>query len=385
MLTMAVGHSDDVDPQTAIRIAIAECRTEVGDRQPRAGLLFSTADAFDPALIGAVRDAFPGIDLVGSTSSAEISSVHGYQEDSILLAVFASDSVEIGTGMGSGLGRDVDAACRTAVGQALAGVTLEPKVCIVLHESFVIDPPLVAEALARALPEGVAVLGGASARSDFTAVTPTFQFCNEAVATDGVAILVFCGPVAYSIAVGMGFKTIGPKGTVTGADAATVREIDGRPAAEFLHRYIDATGPASYANPLAVFEDRSEEFYLRTILPSEPGSGSLMTAGGIPVGARVQVTTADTDEVLAGTKAALERALGGFPAGARPEAALIFSCAVRKFFLGSRTRAEAELARSVLRELPTVGLYCYGEVGPVPGVSTSRFLNETFVTLLLGT
>jgi len=110
-----------------------------------------------------------------------------------------------------------------------------------------------------------------------------------------------------------------------------------------------------------------------------------MTAGSVPVGAKVQLTTADADEVLAGTKTALERALADFPSSAQPEAAVIFSCAVRKFFLGSRTRVEAELARSVLGDVPTVGLYCYGEVGPIPGTTSSRFLNETFVTLLLGT
>jgi hypothetical protein len=63
---------------------------------------------------------------------------------------------------------------------------------------------------------------------------------------------------------------------------------------------------------------------------------------------------------------------------------VIFSCAVRKFLLGTRTRVEAELARSVLGDVPTIGLYCYGEVGPIRGASTSRFLNETFVSLLLG-
>jgi hypothetical protein len=30
-------------------------------------------------------------------------------------------------------------------------------------------------------------------------------------------------------------------------------------------------------------------------------------------------------------------------------------------------------------------MYCYGEVGPIQGGESSRFLQETFVTLLLGT
>jgi small ligand-binding sensory domain FIST len=112
----------------------------------------------------------------------------------------------------------------------------------------------------------------------------------------------------------------------------------------------------------------------------------VILAGSIPVGAMVQLRTADIDDILAGTKAALDRASAEFGVGSRPEAALIFSCAVRKFVLGSRTQVEAELPRSVYgSSISLAGLYCYGEIGPVRGGSTSRFLTETFVTLLLGT
>jgi hypothetical protein len=107
--------------------------------------------------------------------------------------------------------------------------------------------------------------------------------------------------------------------------------------------------------------------------------------GTIPEGNEVQLTTANTDEILAGARSSVARALEGFPTGATPEAALVFSCAVRKALLGSRTRVESELVRSVLGpSIPVAGLYCYGEIGPI-GDSGSRVLNETFVTLLLGT
>jgi small ligand-binding sensory domain FIST len=111
-----------------------------------------------------------------------------------------------------------------------------------------------------------------------------------------------------------------------------------------------------------------------------------LVAGQVPVGAVVQVTTADTDDILGGTRAALMRATDRFPAGVKPQAALIFSCAVRRFLLGSRTRVEAEIARSILGpRLPMAGIYCNGEIGPVHGVETSRYFNETFVAILLGT
>jgi hypothetical protein len=206
------------------------------------------------------------------------------------------------------------------------------------------------------------------------------------VTQDGVVLLLFSGPVAWSTAIGTGWRTIGATGTVTRARVGEVHEIDGHPAIEFVRRYLDVTGPASFGNPLAIVEAGGDESYLRAIVGSDPASGSVLTPGSIPVGATVQLTTANTDDILAGTKAALARATAAFPAGSHPEAALIFSCAVRRFLLGSRTRVETELARSEYGlDMPVAGFYCSGEFGPIRGTATSRLLNETFVTLLLGT
>jgi hypothetical protein len=385
VLTMAVGQSDDVDPIDAIATVIGQCRAALGGLTPQAGILFSGFASFDPAIVVAVREAFPGVGVMGTTSAAELSSVNGFQEDSITLALFASDSVDVTVGLGTGLGGDVDAACRAAAGHAMAGTQRDPKVCIVLAEGFGSDPQLTLDAMARALPDGVLIVGGTSAGRDFDAVRPSYQFCDDVVADDGVAILLFSGPIAYSTAVGTGWRTIGVTGVVTRSSAVGVHEIDGRPALDFLARYLDVTGPASYGNPLAVVEVGGDESYLRAIQGSDPASGSVILAGSIPVGATVQLTTADTDDILAGTKAALGRATAEFPAGSQPEAALIFSCAVRKFLLGSRTRIEADLARTEYGSMPMAGLYCFGEMGPIRGATTSRFLNETFVTLLLGT
>ncbi|TMB56030.1 MAG: hypothetical protein E6J47_05840 [Chloroflexi bacterium] len=386
MFTMAVGNSDDVDPMEAIATVIAQCRVSLGDLKPQAGILFAAFDAFDPAIVAAVREAFPGVMVMGSTSAAEISSVNGFKEDSITLALFASDSVDVTAGLGADLSDDIDAACQAAANEALAATQREPKVCVVLTEGLVGDTQATIDAVARALPDDVVIVGGASARHDFASVTPGYQFCNDRVAQNGVAVLLFSGPIAYSTAVGTGWRTIGAAGSVTRSEVGAVHEIDGRPAVEFLARYLDVTGPASFGNPLAVVEAGADESYLRAIQGSDPVSGSVATAGLIPAGATVQLTTADTDDILAGTKAALARATADFPAGSHPEAALIFSCAIRQFLLGSRTQVESQLARSEYgATMPVAGLYGYGEIGPVKGAATSRHLEETFVTLLLGT
>jgi hypothetical protein len=323
---------------------------------------------------------------MGSTSSAEVSSVGGYLEDSVSLALFASDSCDITTGLGAGLAEDVDAACRQAVREALAATTRPPKVCVVLAEGFAADPQVTLDAIARALPEGVVLVGGGSARRDLRTLAPTYQFRDDRVTDQGVAVLLFSGPISYSVAVGTGFRPLGATGTVTRSERGVVDEIDGRPAVEFLAPYLDVTGPPSFGNPLAVVEAGGDRSYLRAIVGSDPASGSVRLFGSVPVGARVQLTTANTEDIVAGARDSLAQARADFPAGTRPEAALMFSCMVRKTLLGTRTKVEAELARAELGlAVPLVGMYCVGEIGPVAGASTSRFLNETIVTLLLGT
>lgn len=229
------------------------------------------------------------------------------------------------------------------------------------------------------------VVGGGSARHDLASGVPSWQFCNERATNEGVAVLLFSGPVAYSVAVGTGWRSLGASGEVTRSAPGQVDEIDGRPAVDFLARYLDVNAPASYGNPLAVREVGTNESYLRGVSGSDATSGALSVFGSIPVGATVQLTTATTEDILSGTRQSLAAATADFPAGTRPEAALMFSCVVRRMLLGSRAGTEVELARSEFGpSVPLAGLYCYGEIGPVSGSPSSRYLNTTFVTLLLG-
>lgn len=386
MLKMAVGHSDDVDPVDAIAEAIEQCRTALDGLTPQAAVLVVAFESFEPSMLAAVERAFPGTALIGATSAAEISSAGGFREDSVWLTAFASDLVDITVGFARGLGTDVEEAGRTAAIQAMAGTTLDPKVCVVLAEQFVTDPQRTIDSLAATLPDGVVIVGGGSGRGRTDEMRPTYQFGGGEIADDGLAILLFSGPIAVSTAVGTGWKTIGRRGTVTGSGTGMIEGIDGRPAAEFVSRYVGELGAGLAGTPLAVFEHADDEFYLRTMMPWSGETSGLAIMGSIPEGLEVQLTTANTDEILAGARASATMALEAFPAGATPEAALVFSCAVRRALLGSKTHVEWDLVRSVLGgSVPVAGLYCYGEIGAVGDDGSSRVLNETFVTLLLGT
>jgi hypothetical protein len=381
---MAVGHSDDVDAADAIGEVIAACRAQLGEAVPKAGLLVSSFESFDPSIIGAVTAAFPTARIAGATSAAELSSTVGYREDSITLALFASDDIDITVGLGEGLAADQEGACRMAIEAALDGITREPRLCIVLANSVVNDPAVMLPVLRRLLPPDVTVIGGGSARSELALITPTYQFAGDRVTADGLVVILFSGPIHHSVAIGTGWKPIGTRGTVTASAHNLIREIDGRPAIDFLHRYLDATGPASFGNPMAIYEPGVDEPYLRVALATDD-AGAVSIIGSVPNGSGIQLTTANTTDLLAGASGALAQAAEAFPGGGRPQAALVFSCMVRKYLLGSRTDQETALTRAALPDLPFAGLYCTGEIGPITPGAGSRFLNETFVALLLGT
>ncbi|HEY7828171.1 MAG TPA: FIST N-terminal domain-containing protein [Candidatus Limnocylindrales bacterium] len=381
MLRMAVGHSDAFDPEEAFAAALEQCRPQLAGAQPAAAIIFAAFESFQPAMVQVLRAEFPDIQILGSTSAAEMSSSAGYQEDSVTLALLVADSVDFTTGMAS-IEVDLEGAARAAAERALGATSKRPRLCLMLADGLSGQRAL--EAVRAALPDDVVVVGGGSSGRT-VGTRPSFQFSNEAVVENGLALLLLSGEFAFSVAVGTGLRPIGPVGTVTRSGEGVIDEIDGRPAAEFIADYVDAAGPATYGNPLAVRSVGSAEPYLRVMLRQDAATGALSVPGSVPVGSTVQITTASTDEIVRASGDTVRRAAEAFPAGATPAAALLFSCAVRRFLLGSRTAQEVIEARALLPgDLPLVGMYCGGEIAPVDDGNVSRFLNETFVAVLLG-
>ena len=388
MFRMVVGHSDDVDLENALEAVFALCDAGLAGVAPKAGLLLSAWEVDHQAVIDAVRARYPGIELAGSSAGGEMSSVLGLREDSVSLALFASDSIDIVAGLGRNVAAAPVAAARQAVAEATAKTQLAPRLCIVLSTIGGVEASVILDALRAALGPGIPIIGGGAAPRD-PAGDPIAnsgrEFAGDVLASDSLAILLFAGPLAFSFGVETGWRGVGPRATVTRSSPAAVFEIEGRPALDFYERYVGA-GQPPIANPLAVFDEpSSERFYLRTPVAYDREAGSIAFFGAVPEGATVQITVAATDQIFEGTKASISAALAGFPAGSRPDGALLFSCATRKYLLGTRAGREIDLVRELLGEtVPVSGFYCMGEIAPMASADLTRFHNATMVSVLLG-
>jgi hypothetical protein len=385
---MAVGQTDELDGEFAAQDILSQCADALDGQEPQAGLLLASHDLDIEEFLTVITAAYPGVDLVGCSTIAPMSSVADYVEGSTTLTLFASDVLDFTVGLGTDVAAGAGSAARQAVEDATRKTDKPPALLIVTPTVEQFDPTAVTVEIGEVLGPTVPVIGGGAA-PDFPIAMPWLggvQFYGNQVLTNSLPVLLISGPLKVSVGVAHGWSPVGKTAVVTRSDDYTVYEIDGEPILDFYHRYLGVGSEPAIANPLAILDDDTGRYYLRAPMQYNESDGSATFFGSIPQGATVQLAMATTDEILSGTEASVAEAVAGFPRGSMPEAALIASCAVRNFLLGTRTSGEIERIRTGLdRGLPVSGFYAFGEIAPLGVNSTPSFHNETCVTVLIGT
>ncbi len=387
MLKVVVGHSEDPESQDAILEVLEQCSQDLAGVIPQAGILFAAIDFDHPLILKEINQVFPKMDLIGCTTDGEISSRLGFQQDSLTLMLFCSDSVEIRAGVGYGTKDNPLASADQAVQQATEKSTHAPKLCITIPASYIedastTDGELILQGLKLALGSQIPILGG-TAGDQFRFKT-TYQFFGKEVLTDSLPVLIFSGDIQFSYGISCGWQPIGQKSIVTKAEGTVLYEVDGKSALEFYARYLGDRTPTA-ENPLAVYKEDSDLYYMRVPNTYNIDNGSINFLGNIPEQATVQITDISRDEVIIAAEVSLKNALENYP-GTEPEAVLLFSCCCRRWVLGTRAKEEYQLVKKLLsQEVPVCGFYTYGEFAPLEHQGSTYYHQETFVTLLLGT
>ncbi|MEZ4384582.1 MAG: FIST N-terminal domain-containing protein [Nannocystaceae bacterium] len=383
MFDLVIVHSEDPDTEGAVEELLEVARERLGDAVVQGGVVFAGIDHDHGKLLNAICDAFEGIALIGCTTDGEVSSEVGFAEDSIVLLLFVGDSISVGVGLGREVSKDVGAAAKAAVDQASVGLDGAPRLCLTMPEALTCDVAALVRSLRGLLGEDLPVIGGTA--GDQWRFQRVLQFCGREVVNDAVPVLLIAGDLIVSHGVASGWTLLGKPAIATAVHGNVLSRVGDMTAIEFYQHYL---GPDVYPTgeyPLAVIVGEGDEFYLRAPQGYDLDSGSVIYAGTIPEGARVQLTTGTRDAIIDATKSSVDRAIQGYP-GDSPRGALVFSCAARKQLLGTRTPEEYTLLKgSQIGELPFCGFYAYGEVSPVRAGEAPHFHNETFITLLLGT
>jgi len=178
-----------------------------------------------------------------------------------------------------------------------------------------------------------------------------------------------------------GWDAFGPERVVTRSDRNVLYELDNQSALELYKSYL---GPLSselpgsaLLFPLSLRVSDTNEILVRTVLSVNESNQSMVFAGNLPQGSKVQLMKANFEKLIdAATDAASSslEALGT----SKPEFALFISCVGRKLVLSQRTEEEVEEAVGILGpDTAVLGFYSYGEISPLISNSRCELHNQT--------
>ena len=235
-----------------------------------------------------------------------------------------------------------------------------------------------ADALVGALEQrwpGTPVLGGlASAHNqkDGTAV-----FLDDAAYESGSVLLGLGGTVGLRALVAQGAAPIGQAWTITGCERNVIQTIGSRPALEVLQETVAALDPATRERAqqnllvgLAMDEYRDEhsqgDFLIRNLMGADRESGSIAINALPREGQTFQFQVRDA----AAAHADLESQLATLKTqlvGEEVVGAMLCACNGRGQGLFGAPHHDAAALAEALGPIPTAGLFCNGEIGPVGG------------------
>jgi hypothetical protein len=385
MLKVAIAQSLELDSGDAIKDVLKQCHEQLGEIIPQAGILYTGIDHDFQLILDRINEAYPGIELIGCITDGEISLIHGFADDSICLSLFHSDELCFKSGMVDNISDDTFSKIWKASENARAEMEQEPRLCITLTSSLRVSGDYIMEGFRKGLVDNFPVFGGKA--GDLWRITQTYQFYKDQVFKDAATFLLIVGPLLYSSSVESGWIPIGKKVSVTKSENNIIYEIDDTTAFDYYKYYLgeeimnDEVIVGEY--PLAVYEEDGQSFYLRASTIIDKEVGSMIFLGNVPQGSDVQITHSTRTKIIEAAKKSINSSMSDYP-GSRPSVALCFSCAARKRVLGTRVGEEYQAYKSNFPELPVIGFYTYGEMGPLSIGKPARFHNETFINLLIG-
>lgn len=182
-----------------------------------------------------------------------------------------------------------------------------------------------------------------------------------------------------------GWSPFGPERTVTKSKGNILYELDGQPALNLYKEYLGDKAQelpkSALLYPLHV-QINENQAIVRTILNIDEANNTMMLAGDVPKGSKVQLMMATVDDIAQGANKAAQLAMKGRVKD--PELAILVSCVGRKLVMGQRTEEEVEEVVSVIGDQTVVtGFYSYGEMAPFAGNQYCRLHNQTMTLTLI--
>lgn len=224
------------------------------------------------------------------------------------------------------------------------------------------------------LREGIQVFGGVSCSDDITSDDCcVFSKANE-ISEHSIIILFYGGDDFHVDSINVtGWKPLGRKFHVTKSNGSILQELDGIPAYDVYHKYLNIQNDENFFyNTLEfpLFYEHNDTTILRTPVASN-ADGSITMTSDIDIGSVVRISYGDPSTIVESIKSDSQKI-----AEFGPDLLHIFSCAARRTFWTSK---EPTYEIQPFKEIaPSCGFFSHGEF-----LRTRGKLNQHNVTLVI--
>jgi hypothetical protein len=333
-----VGTSRHHNPNVAGRKAAEQAIQRADVERPDFVFMFATVGYDQRSVLRAVREATGGAPLCGCSGEGTIGGNDADESNySVVVMAISSDELRWRNGLARGLSTDSRAAGQlisqsvsSDLGADAVGLFVFPDGTTVNFDEFFagLEGDLPSD---RFLP----IWGGGA--GDNLALVQTYQYCDDEIASDGVAYALLSGETQPASTIGIGYLPIGGERKVTRSEGNVIYEIDGKSAVEVLQEYLPDSALAEDWRRYAIscvlclrapsyMED--EEYVVRTILSLDATDGSATVQTEVPEGTSVWMTSKDQEKFTAGLDRMAEHIKKGL-GGNQPKLVLHFDCVSR--------------------------------------------------------
>lgn len=375
--SVGVGYSLSKNPVDAGKEAALKALDQVV--KPDFVLVFATVGYDQQVLIQTIRETTSRVPLSGCSGEGIITQGMVAETNfGVCVMLVASDEIRFS----NVCIRDMDTGSGPA-GQRLAAelrplLAPDSSACLLFADGLSFDFDPFREAFETSLPREKPLFFFGALAADNWAARKTYQYHNDAAFSQGISCVLMSG-ARVACGVNHGCVAIGTRRIITRSRGNRIYQIDGMPALEALKEYVEDSSESQW-NKLALnlclgfktpehIKQDYGEFFVRYIMDKDDREGYVAIQSDVEDGTEMWIVRRDKDLIRDGLKtisSQIREQLGD----QRPKFVLQFECMGRGKVI-FRDEEKMQLLRllqsGVGADLPWIGLYTYGEIGPISG------------------
>jgi hypothetical protein len=383
-----VGMSYHHNPNVAGREAAEQALEKAGVSKPDFVFMFGSIGYDQHSLVRAVREATGEAPLTGCSAEGTINGEDADESNfSVVVTAISSDDLQWHNGLAAGLESDPRAVGKRVAQDLLPHLSTDTIGLFVFPDGlrdFAVPTNNLVDnfftGLEGNLPsERFLPMWGGGANANFNNMaSPTYQYCDDEVITDGVSYALLSGKARAGWAISHGCIPIGGERVVTRGQGNIIYEIDGKPAMEVFEEYLpegaltDDRDWFRYAISLSLcFRAPSymkdEEYVVRGMPAVSMADGSITVQTEVPEGTSVWLSSRDKEKIATGFDRMAQQIKDQLR-GEKPKLVFQFECGTRgkaMFREQEKLQILKRFRQSLDPDAPWVGFYTVGEIGPV--------------------